>query len=59
MYSATLLFIWAAILSHVSPWTLTLGVVVTLVVSFRLIAESGCFGRVTLTTVNMLARRKR
>jgi protein-S-isoprenylcysteine O-methyltransferase Ste14 len=39
MYSAALLFIWAAILSHESTWTLTLGVVVTLVVVFRLIAE--------------------
>jgi protein-S-isoprenylcysteine O-methyltransferase Ste14 len=39
MYSAALLFIWAAILSHVSPWTLALGVFVTLVVWFRLIAE--------------------
>ena len=38
-YSAALLLIWAAILGHLSPWTLTLGVVVTLVVSFRLIAE--------------------
>src|SRR5512134_3368046 len=39
MYSAALLFIWAAILSHLSLWTLILGVIVTLVVSFRLIAE--------------------
>jgi protein-S-isoprenylcysteine O-methyltransferase Ste14 len=39
MYSAALLFIWAAVLSHLSLWTLTLGVVVTVVVSFRLIAE--------------------
>lgn len=39
MYSAALLFIWAAILSHLSVWTVTLGVVVTLVVSFRLVAE--------------------
>jgi protein-S-isoprenylcysteine O-methyltransferase Ste14 len=39
MYSAVLLFIWAAILSHLSLWTLTLGVIVTLVVSLRLIAE--------------------
>lgn len=39
MYSAALLFIWAAVLSHVSLWTLTLGVTVTLVVSVRLIAE--------------------
>jgi len=39
MYSAALLLIWAAVLSHLSPWTLTLGLVVTLAVSFRLIAE--------------------
>ena len=39
MYSAVLLFIWAGILSHRSLWTLTLGVIVTLVVSRRLIVE--------------------
>lgn len=39
MYSAVLLFIWAAILSHRSPWTLALGAVVTMVVLARVIAE--------------------
>ena len=39
MYSAVLLFIWAAILSHLSRWTLVLGATVTLVVSLRVIAE--------------------
>jgi protein-S-isoprenylcysteine O-methyltransferase Ste14 len=39
MYTAVLLFIWSAVLSHRSLWTLTLGVIVTLVVSRRVIAE--------------------
>ena len=39
MYTAVLLFIWAAVLSHLSPWTLLLGGLVTLVVSLRVIAE--------------------
>ena len=39
MYSAVLLFIWAAVLSHPSQWTLLLGALVTLVVSLRVVAE--------------------
>jgi protein-S-isoprenylcysteine O-methyltransferase Ste14 len=39
MYSAVLLFIWAAVLSHLSLWTLVVGATVTLVVSLRVIAE--------------------
>jgi protein-S-isoprenylcysteine O-methyltransferase Ste14 len=39
MYSAALLFIWTAVLSHLSLWTLGLGAVVTLVVLSRVIAE--------------------
>jgi protein-S-isoprenylcysteine O-methyltransferase Ste14 len=39
MYWAVLLFIWAAVLSHLSRWTPLLGGLVTLVVSLRIIAE--------------------
>jgi protein-S-isoprenylcysteine O-methyltransferase Ste14 len=39
MYSAALLFIWAAVISHVSALTLTIGVAVTAVVVARIIAE--------------------
>jgi len=39
MYSAALIFIWAAVLSHLSPWTLVLGVVVTSVVVARVVVE--------------------
>jgi len=39
MYSAALLFIWAGILSHLSAFTLAIGVVVTVVAVARVIAE--------------------
>jgi protein-S-isoprenylcysteine O-methyltransferase Ste14 len=39
MYSAALLFIWAAVVSHQSPWTLALGGLVTSMVVYRVIAE--------------------
>lgn len=39
MYSAALIFIWAAVLSHLSPWTLVLGLVVTSVVGARVVVE--------------------
>ena len=39
MYSATLLFIWAGILSHLSLWTLVLGIVVTAIVTSRIVLE--------------------
>jgi protein-S-isoprenylcysteine O-methyltransferase Ste14 len=39
MYSSALLFIWAAVISHVSALTLTIGVAVTAVVVARVIAE--------------------
>ncbi len=39
MYSATLLFIWAAVLSHLSLWTGLLGGVVTVVVALRIVLE--------------------
>jgi protein-S-isoprenylcysteine O-methyltransferase Ste14 len=39
MYSAALLFIWAAVVSHASVLTLTIGIVVTVVAIVRIIAE--------------------
>ncbi len=39
MYSAVLLFLWAAVVSHVSFLTLALGIFVTVVVIARVIAE--------------------
>jgi protein-S-isoprenylcysteine O-methyltransferase Ste14 len=39
MYSAALLFVWAAVVSHVSALTLTIGLAVTIVVIVRVIAE--------------------
>jgi protein-S-isoprenylcysteine O-methyltransferase Ste14 len=39
MYSAALLFIWAAVLSHLSLRTGILGVVVTVVIALRIILE--------------------
>lgn len=39
MYSAALLFIWTAVLSHLSLWTLALAAIVTLVVLTRVVAE--------------------
>jgi protein-S-isoprenylcysteine O-methyltransferase Ste14 len=39
MYSAALLFIWAAVLSHVSLWTLTIGAVVTIIAGLRVVFE--------------------
>jgi hypothetical protein len=39
MYSAVLLFIWAAILSHLSVLNLAIGVAVTSVVDIRVVTE--------------------
>jgi len=39
MYSAALLFVWAGILSHLSPVTLVIGAAVTAVAVARVIAE--------------------
>ena len=39
MYSAALLFMWAGVVSHPSPFTLVIGVAVTVVVIVRVIAE--------------------
>jgi len=39
MYSAALLFIWTGVLSHLSTFTLVVGVAVTAVVVARVIAE--------------------
>ena len=39
MYSAVLVFIWAGIASHASKLTLAIGIVVTVVIIARLIAE--------------------
>lgn len=39
MYSAAMLFIWAAVLSHLSIWTAAIGVVVTIVAALRVVFE--------------------
>jgi protein-S-isoprenylcysteine O-methyltransferase Ste14 len=39
MYSAALMLIWAAVLSHLSKWTMAIGVVVTIVAALRVIFE--------------------
>ena len=39
MYAAVLLFIWAGVVSHLSAFTLAIGVVVTVVAITRVIAE--------------------
>ena len=39
MYSAALLFVWAGILSHLSAFTLVIGVAVTVVALARVVAE--------------------
>ena len=39
MYSAVLLFVWAAVVSHLSVLTLAIGIAVTVVVIARVIAE--------------------
>jgi protein-S-isoprenylcysteine O-methyltransferase Ste14 len=39
MYAAVLLFIWTAVLSHRSLFTVTVGAIVTLVVATRVVAE--------------------
>jgi protein-S-isoprenylcysteine O-methyltransferase Ste14 len=39
MYSAALLFIWAAILSHLSVVNVGIGLAVTLIVAMRVVAE--------------------
>ena len=39
MYSAALLFIWAAVLSHLSVWTMGIGAVVTIIAALRVVFE--------------------
>jgi protein-S-isoprenylcysteine O-methyltransferase Ste14 len=39
MYAAALLFIWAAVLAHLSLWTLTLGVVTVVIAALRVVFE--------------------
>jgi protein-S-isoprenylcysteine O-methyltransferase Ste14 len=39
MYFAALLFIWAAVLSHLSKWTMAIGVVATIIAALRVIFE--------------------
>ena len=39
MYSAALLFIWAAVLSHLSGKTLAIGVAVTFIAALRVVSE--------------------
>jgi protein-S-isoprenylcysteine O-methyltransferase Ste14 len=39
MYSSALLFIWAAVLSHLSSWTVGIGVVVTIIGTLRIVFE--------------------
>jgi protein-S-isoprenylcysteine O-methyltransferase Ste14 len=44
MYAAVLLFVWAAILSHVSALTLMIGVVLTCIVATRIVLEERVLG---------------
>lgn len=39
MYSAALLFIWAAVLSHLSLWTVAIGALVTIIAALRVVFE--------------------
>ena len=39
MYSAALLFIWAAVLSHLSLWTVAIGAFVTIIAALRIVFE--------------------
>jgi protein-S-isoprenylcysteine O-methyltransferase Ste14 len=39
MYSAALLFIWTAVLSHISMWTMTIGVIITVIIILRAVFE--------------------
>ena len=39
MYSAALLFIWAAVLSHRSSWTVGIGAIVTIIATLRIVFE--------------------
>ena len=39
MYSAALLFIWVAVLSHISIGTVSIGVVVTIIAALRIVFE--------------------
>ena len=39
MYSAALLLIWAAVLSHISLWTITVGLLVLVIVVLRVVYE--------------------
>jgi protein-S-isoprenylcysteine O-methyltransferase Ste14 len=39
MYFAALLFIWAAVLSHLSSWTVGIGAVVTIIATLRIVFE--------------------
>jgi len=68
MYSAALLFIWPAVLSHLSTMNLAIGLAVTLVVVARVIAEErllrarypeyGEYARSTKALVPLLCRRR-
>ncbi|MBZ5658864.1 MAG: isoprenylcysteine carboxylmethyltransferase family protein [Acidobacteriia bacterium] len=39
MYSAALLFIWAAVLAHLSTWTAAIGAFVTIIAALRIVFE--------------------
>lgn len=39
MYAAALLLIWATVLSHISPWTVALAIVVTGAIAVRIAVE--------------------
>jgi protein-S-isoprenylcysteine O-methyltransferase Ste14 len=39
MYSAALLFIWAAVFSHLSLWTISIGAFVTIIAVLRIVFE--------------------
>ena len=39
MYSAALLFIWAAVLSHLSLWTVAIGAIVAIIAALRVVFE--------------------
>jgi protein-S-isoprenylcysteine O-methyltransferase Ste14 len=41
MYAAALLFMWAGVASHASPWPLAVGIVITAIVVARVVAEEG------------------
>jgi protein-S-isoprenylcysteine O-methyltransferase Ste14 len=39
MYAAALLFVWTSIVAHVSPLTLSVGIVLTVIVAVRIVLE--------------------